>query len=179
VLNYHTAVTGITMTRIAIRSLCEGESPYAFCHPAEDFGLKIEGGVLAGKVDVQGAIEKSLPFLAFKGMLSFRVDFECARCLKPFLREFWVPFHCSYEQVSEVRPGWGVALDVRYIPNSAQDLDILPEVREAIAFAVPIVPLCSMDCPGLCPFCGIDLSSGACGCKPMEQDTPWEALRKF
>jgi uncharacterized protein len=167
------------MTKIAIRSLCEGENPYAVCHPAEDLGLKIEGGALAGKVDVQGVIAKSLPFLAFKGMLSFRVDFECARCLKPFLREFRVPLRCSFEQVNEVRTGWEVALDVRYILSSAQDLDILPEVREAIAFALPLVPLCCMDCPGLCPRCGGDLSSGACGCKPIEQDTPWEALRKL
>jgi uncharacterized protein len=167
------------MTRIAIRSLYEGENPYAVCHPAEDLGLTIEGGALAGTVDVQGAIVKSRTFLAFKGMLSFRVDFECARCLKPFLREFRVPLRCSYEQVNKVRPGWEVALNVRYIPSSVQDLDILPEVCEAIVFALPLVPLCRMDCPGLCPRCGSDLSSGACGCKPMEQDTPWEALRKL
>ena len=167
------------MTRIAIRSLCDGENPYAVCHPAEDLSLKIEGGILAGKVDVQGVIAKSLPFLTFKGMLSFRVDFECGRCLKPFLREFRVPLRCSYEQVNEVRPGWEVALDVRYIPSSVQELDILPEVREAIAFALPLVPLCNRDCPGLCPRCGGDLSSGVCGCKPMEEDTPWEALRKL
>jgi uncharacterized metal-binding protein YceD (DUF177 family) len=167
------------MPRIAIRSLCEGENPYVACHPAEDLGLKIEGGILNGKVDVQGIIAKSLPFLAFKGMISFRVDFECARCLRPFFREFRVPLRSRYEQVNEIRPGWEVALDVRYIPSSVQDLDILPEVREAIAFALPIVPLCRMDCPGLCPRCGGDLSSGACECKPMEQDTPWEALRKL
>ena len=88
------------MPRIAIRSLCEGENPYVVCHHAEDLGLKIEGGILTGKVDVQGTIAKSLPFLSFKGMLSFRVDFECARCLRTFLREFRVPFRCSYEQVN-------------------------------------------------------------------------------
>lgn len=160
-----------------IASLREGENSYTNRLPAEDLDLKIEGETLVEEVEIQGVITKSLPYLGFIGTLSFRVDFECARCLKHFLREFRIPVGSHYQQVDKIRPGWEVAPDVRYIPTSANRLDILPEVREVVAFALPHIPLCSEDCPGLCSRCGADLSLGLCECKPLEKDTPWEALK--
>ncbi len=165
------------MTKIPIAPLREGENSYSNRLPAEELDLKIEEGTVVGEVEIQGIITKSLPHLSFVGTLGFRVDFECARCVKSFLREFRVPARNRYQQVDEIRPGWEVAADVRFIPTSAHELDILPEVREGVAFSVPHVPLCHEECPGLCPRCGADLSMRMCECKSLERDTPWEALK--
>ena len=37
--------------------------------------------------------------------------------------------------------------------------------------------LCRDDCKGLCPVCGKDLNTGACGCDPTEIDPRFESLR--
>jgi uncharacterized protein len=39
------------------------------------------------------------------------------------------------------------------------ELDLEPAIRDAISLAEPIAPLCRPDCPGLCPTCGLDLTS--------------------
>ncbi len=43
--------------------------------------------------------------------------------------------------------------DVRQMVGDIIDLE--PSVRDAIILNLPINPLCSPDCPGLCPDCGI------------------------
>jgi len=44
------------------------------------------------------------------------------------------------------------------------EIDLLPEIGEQVALTVPLKPLCSETCKGLCPFCGADLNTTACGC---------------
>jgi len=45
-------------------------------------------------------------------------------------------------------------------------LDLTEMLRQGIALMVPIQPLHSPDCKGLCQLCGKDLNQGACGCEP-------------
>jgi uncharacterized protein len=169
------------MNRILISSLHEGDNRYQDRFTAEDLDLKVEGAALGGEVEVQGIIRKSPPLLELSGKLAFRVGFECARCLKGYFQDYRISFRSCYQQVDVLRPGWEVEPDIRNILSSTKELDVLPEVREAILFALPAVPLCRADCPGLCPHCGADLSLGTCGCSVAEEefDPRWEALRKL
>jgi len=54
---------------------------------------------------------------------------------------------------------------------------VLPIVEERIQLAVPMKPLCSAECRGLCPQCGAELNSGPCGCESETTDPRWEALK--
>ena len=44
-------------------------------------------------------------------------------------------------------------------------------VREAVILALPLKPLCSGDCKGLCPVCGADLNRSQCDC--VREKTDW------
>jgi uncharacterized protein len=55
-------------------------------------------------------------------------------------------------------------------------IDLAPLVREAIMLELPLAPVCSPDCQGLCPTCGADLNDGPCGCAPTSGDPRWAAL---
>jgi uncharacterized protein len=68
-------------------------------------------------------------------------------------------------------------LNLAVYDGAAIDLDEL--VREEILLAVPDHVLCSEECKGLCPVCGIDRNVGSCECQSHEVDTRWEALRKL
>lgn len=57
------------------------------------------------------------------------------------------------------------------------DFELRPLLLEQIQLNVPMKPLCSSDCPGLCPSCGASLREGACGCEKEVTDPRWEALR--
>lgn len=57
-------------------------------------------------------------------------------------------------------------------------LDMEDVVRQHWAAALPMQPLCRLDCRGLCPRCGVDRNQGVCPCPP-EEDDRWSALREL
>ena len=48
-------------------------------------------------------------------------------------------------------------------------LDLGDVVREQLFLSLPLKRLCREDCRGLCPTCGKNLNTGACGCPPPEE----------
>lgn len=67
--------------------------------------------------------------------------------------------------------------DVVQIPPGCRELDLRSAVREEWLLAVPAFALCRDDCKGLCPTCGADRNTGACGCAPTS-DVRWAGLRE-
>ncbi len=56
-----------------------------------------------------------------------------------------------------------------------ESIDLEPMIREHLALTVPMAPLCSPHCKGLCPGCGVDLNTEPCTCQGEQLDTPWKA----
>jgi uncharacterized protein len=56
------------------------------------------------------------------------------------------------------------------------EIDLEPMLRDAIALALPLHPLCRQDCRGMCSRCGTDLNSGNCNCKEEDSDPRWAPL---
>ena len=50
------------------------------------------------------------------------------------------------------------------------ELDVAALLWEQFLLALPVKPLCTEDCPGLCPRCGKSLRDGPCGCAPDDGD---------
>jgi uncharacterized protein len=55
-------------------------------------------------------------------------------------------------------------------------LDLEPMVREVLLLDAPLVPLCTADCQGLCPQCGVDRNVETCRCDTTVADPRWAAL---
>lgn len=55
-------------------------------------------------------------------------------------------------------------------------LDLYELVFESIVLAMPTKHLCSEDCKGLCPVCGIDLNYSQCDCATKSVDPRLAAL---
>jgi uncharacterized protein len=49
-------------------------------------------------------------------------------------------------------------------------LDLIDLLREQFQLALPMKPLCTEDCRGLCPECGTNLNRVDCGCAPKWED---------
>ncbi len=75
-------------------------------------------------------------------------DAECVRCLTAFFQPLSTEFTELY------------AFSKRHVTDSGLlvpddfHIDLGPLMREFMLLAVPISPLCSPDCKGLCPVCG-------------------------
>ena len=55
-------------------------------------------------------------------------------------------------------------------------LDMQDVIRQYVLTEVPIKPLCSEVCPGLCPECGTNLNREKCKCESTPMDPRWGAL---
>ena len=115
-----------------------------------------------------------------RASLTVAVDVDCSRCLAPLTTVAPIEFDEVYEQRYD--PGTGVALDEDERDPEAfgigrdHVIDITEGVRQYCEAAAPMQPLCSVDCQGLCPGCGIDRSVGDCACAAESSDPRWAAL---
>lgn len=95
---------------------------------------------------------------------------ECRRCLEPVSGEI----HAHVREL--YRPRDRGEEDEETYPLHGEVLDLQPLVRDALILELPLAPLCSEECRGLCPTCGADLNAGACGCLEKTADPRWAAL---
>jgi uncharacterized protein len=65
------------------------------------------------------------------------------------------------------------------IPRLIDDrIDLEPVVRDAVVLALPQVPLCSPDCAGLCPECGVKWAEVGPDHGHEKIDARWAALHE-
>jgi uncharacterized protein len=68
-------------------------------------------------------------------------------------------------------------LTTAFYQNDEIDLEQL--MREQFYLALPMKPLCSDDCKGLCSMCGTNLNRGTCECKREFEDPRFAALKEL
>jgi uncharacterized protein len=90
---------------------------------------------------------------------------DCRRCLEPASERFET-------ETRELYSNDGV--EDTY-PLTGDRLDLATLVRDACILELPLAPLCSADCAGLCPECGVNRNTEPCTCAPG-QDPRWAVL---
>ena len=90
---------------------------------------------------------------------------DCRRCLEPATGLVDV-------EVRELFSDDGA--DEAY-PLGGELLDLAPMVQDACILELPLAPLCSADCRGLCPECGANRNTEPCTCAPTG-DPRWAVL---
>jgi uncharacterized protein len=65
--------------------------------------------------------------------------------------------------------------DTVYIEEPA--IDVKEVLVEQLILSVPEKLLCSEQCRGLCPQCGISLNSGKCSCAEDRSNSPFAVLK--
>ncbi len=116
------------------------------------------------------------------GSLSISVSLKCSRCLKEFSLPLNTDFREEYNPADESEREHERELKRRELDSgfySNGEIDIPEIMREQVLLAVPLKPLCSDKCLGICPHCGKDLNEGPCECKYDEIDPRLEPLKKF
>ena len=130
--------------------------------------------------------------IAVQGSFSAELSFDCSRCLKNFIHPVSSSFSVYYERTGEGAPDDSgepggesgeremSGGDEEVIPLATDEIDIDGVVLEHLALELPLKPLCSASCKGLCPKCGADLNDGPCKCKGADSSDPrLSALKDF
>jgi uncharacterized protein len=101
--------------------------------------------------------------LVVRGALAVDLELQCARCSE---------FFSTTVGVSDFLRAYPA-------PDGTDSVDISDDFREEILLHVPGFPVCSDECNGVCPQCGIDLNKGSCECTTDEGPSAWSALDSF
>ena len=105
-------------------------------------------GVVATRVDPDREIEVDLVVEAFSGGISVTGSVEvpwvgeCRRCLEPVRGE-------TRQRLQEIFGG--AEGDEDAYPLEHEEIDLEPMLRDVVAGALPLVPLCRADCAGPAP----------------------------
>lgn len=117
-----------------------------------------------------------------RGSVCCNLTLTCASCLEEF--DFPVVGKLDIEFVPrDLMPAATEVelktadLDVDYYEGDEIDLDDV--VREEVLLSIPIRPLCSDGCKGLCSICGTNMNYEACQCHRNLQTLLGEKLKSF
>jgi uncharacterized protein len=110
------------------------------------------------------------------GRVKTQLELACGRCLEPYDLPVDVTFELRYVPQPEREDEAGG--DEREIEEDDLTtayyrdglLDIGDLLREQFQLALPMKPLCSAACRGLCAQCGANLNRTECACGPAWED---------
>lgn len=142
----------------------------------EDFG--IPGVAFRDLMKIRVMLQKIKDEFYCQGNVMVPVEEECSRCLETFDTDLSgeLNFIITTEESKAVL-GTDTGAEVVTIKASEPVVDLNGIIKEALMLAIPMKPLCSEECRGLCPSCGANLNEEKCDCKVDETDERWEGLK--
>lgn len=153
-----------------------------FSEPTESLNADlIHGGVqdfeFLSDAQVRVQYHRTGDDLVFVGRISGDVIGHCARCLEPYPFELSSDFAFILVPKTEQTGELEEDLDLSFYEGD--EVDLAPLVREQLILALPTKPLCSEDCKGLCPQCGVNHNLQSCTCSDRGGDPRLAVLRNL
>ena len=119
-----------------------------------------------------------------KGSIETRVQLACSRCLNDFQYRLQSEFATTYtrEMPQADAALTSAEVELRYEDMglnyfSGEQINLQPDIAAQVILALPVKPLCSAACKGLCPTCGVDLNKDKCHCDQSPLNNKFAALR--
>ena len=142
-----------------------------------EIGLEIEEAQFVKPIYARVQLARHMDEVYAKADFSTSVEIECRRCAEPFETDIAAKIEVQFyhtEEPDQIDP-WLLDVGERYY--SGDFIDLSEEVRQALMLEIPIWPLCSESCQGLCPYCGENLNMTSCNCSaPEKASSPFAVL---
>ncbi len=138
--------------------------------------------VLLGPAAVDIELAKSGEKVEASGSVSARAELVCSRCLERF--EFAIEAEHSIRYLPERERGEEEKVrlnrdELSVVYYTEPVINLYEDIRQTMHLVIPLKPVCSTDCRGLCPSCGVDLNKGGCGCGSSEENPQFAKLKQL
>ena len=177
--------------RIKIEELKETRVALEFDAPADRFPALREMA-LRRECDFTDPIRTRLraarigDIVEVEGGIRTTVRLSCGRCLVEFISPLESTFALTYSRQapaeggrSEPGPHAIETAETDLVYFQGDEIDLTDGVQEQVVLSLPLRPLCSEGCKGLCARCGADLNQGACGCLVATAGSPFAVLGRL
>lgn len=135
---------------VALEPLVMGGQAVAFDKP------------FVGSAEIWNAGDRML----VEAKLSGEAILECSRCLGVFRMPVSLSFDEEFVEGEPREETEEEAEDQRTISFfEGDEIDLTDALRDNVLLELPMKPLCSEECKGLCPKCGQNLNEGVCSCQ--------------
>jgi uncharacterized protein len=127
-------------------------------------------------------IVREFDHIRVTGRVETSIILGCSRCLSSFKKELDSPFTIFYMKDEGLGQDEDVELSDEDLITATYDsgeIDFTDEISQQVLLSIPIKPLCSEECMGLCPQCGIDLNDSQCSCNKNNKNIHFNALKEF
>lgn len=117
-----------------------------------------------------------------QGEVTASLKLECARCLTSFDAETKSRIDfilCDKDRMKAISREGDDSEDYVILHTSDMTADISSVVRQVSLLSIAMKPICSEDCRGLCPRCGVNLNTKPCDCRTEKADPRWDGLKKL
>jgi uncharacterized protein len=177
--------------RIKTEELNETRVAFKFDAPAELFPALREMA-LRRECDFTGPIRTRLraarigDIVEVEGEIRTTVRLSCGRCLVEFISPLEAAFALTYSRQAPAEGGRSEpglpameAAEADLVYFQGEEIDLTDGVQEQVILSLPLRPLCSEGCKGLCARCGAELNQGACGCLAATAGSPFAVLGRL
>jgi len=168
-------ISNIPEEGLNLRFSKSGEWLHRSLPTGDDCGFKVH------EIDVQCFVEKILKNVSIKGRIDTGIELECCRCLA----EFDLPVEIEFKYVLMPAGDLGEKeLELTYedLEHSYYETDTInlgQIIAEQVVLQIPVKPLCTVSCEGLCPVCGINRNIEKCGHETQQKSVHLLTLEKF
>jgi len=140
----------------------------------------VEDYAIVAPVHLVMDVHKDRDAYRVTGRVQTRLRLECGRCLDPFDAPVDAVFELRYvpaaaNAADAEREVAEDDLTTAFYKDETLDLGEL--MHEQFVLAMPMKPLCSEACKGLCPACGANLNKSTCDCQLTWKDPRLAALQ--
>jgi uncharacterized protein len=150
-------------------------------YPATAFTAD-EDYCVIGPVKLDIDLTRSEDRCRLAGRVTAPLELSCSRCAEPFAWPVDAAFDLSYlPQTAKAGEGEQEVQeeDLGIAFYDGQVIDLGQLMREQFYLSMPMKPLCSEQCKGLCPQCGTNLNQSGCGCQPRWEDPRLAPLKRL
>ena len=181
--------------RLELSHLRQPETEFQKVFQPADLAGGDEEYRVTAPVDLRMVIHKDHDRFRLVGTVKTTLELACSRCLEPFVMPVDRAFDLRYlpsGHATTRRAGPGGAAerepdeedeteveddDVAVTFYRDDQIDLNELVREQFYLALPMKPLCSEDCKGICPQCGTNRNITPCDCTPQWEDPRLAGLK--
>src|SRR5262245_52713306 len=170
------------MLSLNLKAIRSAEERFERVYQSEQVGREGDGFKLVAPLSLAFDVYKTNDRFRLVGKVETTVELECSRCLETLRKTIETNFDLRYQPHS-LNTGEGEReveeddLTTAFYENDTIDLGQL--MLEQLYLALPMKPLCTADCKGLCAVCGANLNTASCGCSSRWDDPRLAALKEL